>query len=72
MELVVPVSPGVGNGLKRGWCLVGHHHRFWCARALLLEMDLLGFLPVVPVCVGLDLVLEEGLCDLVEQADSDV
>ncbi len=72
MELVVPAPPGIGNGLKRGRCIVGHHRRFGCACVLLLEVDLLGFPPVVPVSIGLDLVLVKGLCDLAEQADLDV
>jgi hypothetical protein len=45
MELVVPASPGIGNGLKRKWCLVGYCHSFGCACALLLEVDLPGVSP---------------------------
>jgi hypothetical protein len=66
MEMVVSAPPGIGNGLKRDRCLVRHCHSFGCARALLLEVGLLGFSPVVLICIGLNLVLVRGLHDLVE------
>jgi hypothetical protein len=72
IELVVTVPLGVGYGLDGVRCLEGHCHSFGCARAPLLEVNLLGFPPVVPVHVGLDLVLVNGVCDLVERADLDV
>ena len=43
-----------------------------CARALLLQVDLLGFAPIEAIRVRLDLVLEHGLSHVVERADSDV
>ncbi len=72
MELVVPAPPGIGNRLERERYFVGHCHSFRCARTLILEVDLLGFSPVVPVRVGLNLVFVKGLHDLLEQADLDV
>ncbi len=72
MELVVLLPPGIIYRLKRVRCLVGHHHSFWCTHAPLLEVDLLGFSPVVPICVVLDLVLENCLHYLVEQVDLDI
>ena len=61
MELVMPVPPGVGYGLKRVRCLVGHRHGFRCACVPFIEVELLGSPPVVLVCVGLDRVLELAL-----------
>ena len=43
-----------------------------CARALLLQVDLLGFAPIEAIRVRLDLVLEHGLSHVVERTDSDV
>ncbi len=42
------------------------------ARALALEMDLLGVTPIESICIGLNLVLEHCLGHFVKRADSDV
>jgi hypothetical protein len=72
MDLVVDLPLGVHYRLEGVQCLVGHCHCFEGAHAPLLEVDLLGCPPVVPICIGLNLVLVKGLRDLVKQADSEV
>ena len=72
VELVVPLTffvllDGDGGGRLVDLRLGGGR-----ARALALEMDLLGVTPIESICIGLNLVLEHCLGHVVKRADSDV
>ena len=71
VELVAP-TVFVLDGFDFGGRLVDLRQGDHRARALLLQVDLLGITPIDAVCVRLDLVLEHGLSHVVKRADSDM
>ena len=72
MVLVVTMAFSILDGLEGGGRTVDLRQGDGHARALALEMDLLGIIPIESICTGINLVLEHCLGHGVEWADSDV